>query len=44
MIGLAKNASYEAAKAGRMPLMEFGKQKIVQRLPWLKQIGADDAA
>jgi hypothetical protein len=44
MIGLGKNASYDAAKAGQIPVMEFGKQKIVPRLPWLKQIGADDAA
>jgi len=44
MIGLGKNASYEAAKAGRIPVLEFGKQKIVPRLPWLQKIGATDAA
>jgi hypothetical protein len=44
LIGLGKNASYDAAKAGKIPVMEFGKQKIVPRLEWLKKIGAADAA
>jgi len=44
MIGLGKNASYDAAKAGKIPVLIFGGQKIVPRGTWLKQIGADDAA
>jgi hypothetical protein len=44
MIGLGKNASYDAAKAGKIPMLIFGGQKIVPRGTWLKQIGADDAA
>jgi len=44
LIGLGKNASYDAAKAGQIPVMEFGKQRIVPRLEWLKKIGAADAA
>jgi len=44
MIGLGKNASYDAAKAGKIPVMEFGKQKIVPRLERLKRIGAGDTA
>lgn len=44
MIGLGKNASYDAAKAGQIPVLEFGGQKIVPRRIWLKQIGVDDAA
>ena len=44
MIGLGRNASYEAAKRGEIPTLEFGALKIVPRIPWLKQIGADDAA
>ena len=44
MIGLGRNASYDAVKAGKIPVMEFGSRKIVPRRPWLKQIGADDAA
>jgi len=44
LIGLGKNASYDAAKAGKIPVMEFGKQKIVPRLEWLKKIGGTDAA
>jgi hypothetical protein len=45
MVGLGRNASYEAAKAGKIPVMEFGRNiKIVPRVAWLKQIGAEDAA
>jgi hypothetical protein len=44
MIGLGRNASYEAAKEGKIPVLEIGALKIVPRGPWLKQIGADDAA
>jgi hypothetical protein len=42
MIGLGRNASYEAAKRGQIPTLEFGALKIVPRAIWLKQIGADD--
>jgi hypothetical protein len=42
MIG-GRNASYEAAKEGRIPVLKIGALKIVPRGPWLKQIGADDA-
>ena len=45
MIGLGRNASYDAAKEGRIPVLKIGALKIVPRGPWLKQIGAaDDAA
>jgi len=44
MIGLGRNASYEAAKEGRIPVLKIGALKIVPRGPWLKQIGADDTA
>ena len=37
MIGLGRNAAYEAAKAGQIPVMEFGALKIVPRTVWLKQ-------
>jgi hypothetical protein len=41
MIGLGRNASYEAAKAGKIPVQEYGALKIVPKNIWLKQIGAD---
>jgi hypothetical protein len=44
MIGLGRNSSYEAAKRGEIPTLEFGALKIVPRIPWLKQIGVEDAA
>ena len=44
MVGLGRNAAYAAAAAGKIPVMEFGALKIVPKLQWLRQIGADDAA
>jgi hypothetical protein len=45
MIGMGRNAAYEAARAGKIPTLDLGgAHKIVPRIPWLKQIGADDAA
>jgi hypothetical protein len=44
MIGLGKNAAYDAAKAGKIPVLIFGGQKIVPRAKWLAMIGVTDAA
>jgi hypothetical protein len=44
MIGLGRNASYEAAKEGRIPVLRIGALKIVPRGTWLQMIGATDAA
>ena len=42
MIGLGRNASYEAAKEGRIPVLKIGALKIVPRGTWLKQLGAEE--
>jgi len=44
MIGLGRNASYEAVKNKQIPVIEIGSLKIVPRTKWLQMIGADDAA
>ena len=44
MIGLGRNASYEAAKEGRIPVMKIGALKIVPRAKWLQMLGADVGA
>jgi hypothetical protein len=44
LIGLGRNASYEAAKAGIIPTIRVGALLIVPRGPWLQKIGATDAA
>ena len=44
MIGLGRNASYEAAKDGRIPVLKIGALKIVKRAEWLRLIGVTDAA
>ena len=42
MIGLGRNASYEAVKNKQIPVIEIGSLKIVPRALWLKQIGANE--
>lgn len=42
MIGLGRNASYEAAKLGQIPTIEIGSLKIVPRIPWLKKLGVEN--
>jgi hypothetical protein len=44
MIGLGRNASYEAAKEGRIPILKIGALKIVPRAEWLRKLGVNDAA
>jgi hypothetical protein len=45
LIGLGRNASYEAAKAGKIPTLDLGGNlKIVPRLTWLRTIGASEDA
>jgi hypothetical protein len=41
MIGLGRNAAYEAAKKGEIPVIEFGSLKIVPRIPWLRKLGIE---
>ena len=41
MIGLGRDASYQAAKVGQIPTIEFGGLKIVPRIPWLKKLGVE---
>ena len=37
VLGLGKNATYQAAKRGEIPVMRFGNRLLVPRV-WLKQI------
>jgi hypothetical protein len=39
MVGLSRNASYEAAKRGEIPTIPFGSRLIVPRVPWLQKLG-----
>ncbi len=41
MVGLGRNASYEAARKGQIPVLEFGSLKIVPRIPWLRKLGLE---
>jgi hypothetical protein len=40
LIGLGRNASYEAAKTGVIPTIRIGALMIVPRGLWLQKIGA----
>jgi hypothetical protein len=41
MIGLSRNSSYEAARRGEIPVLDFGGRKIVPRAVWLRKLGID---
>lgn len=41
MVGLSRNASYEAAKRGEIPTVLFGSRLIVPRAVWLRKLGVD---
>ena len=42
MIGLGRDASYQAAKAGQIPTIEIGHLKIVPRAVWLRRLGVEE--
>ena len=39
MIGLGRNASYEAAKRKQITTIKFGSLKIVPKAAWLRKLG-----
>jgi hypothetical protein len=39
MIGLGRQASYAAAKAGTIPTQRYGDRLIVPRAIWLRKLG-----
>jgi hypothetical protein len=41
MIGLSRNASYEAAARKEIPTIAFGKRLIVPKAVWLRKLGVD---
>jgi hypothetical protein len=42
MVGLSRNASYEAAKRGDIPTIPFGARLIVPRAFWLRKLGVEE--
>jgi hypothetical protein len=39
MVGLSRNGSYDAARRGEIPVLEFGKKKIVPKAIWDRKLG-----
>jgi hypothetical protein len=44
LIGLGKNASYDAAKSGTIPTLVIGGHRVVPKGLWLKKLGIDNTA
>jgi hypothetical protein len=44
MVGLSRNGSYDAARRGEIPYLEFGKKKIVPKAVWDRKLGLTGAA
>jgi hypothetical protein len=39
MVGLSRNGSYEAARRREIPVLEFGRRKIVPKALWHQKLG-----
>ena len=39
MVGLSRNGAYDAARPGEIPVMEFGRKKIVPKAVWDRMLG-----
>jgi hypothetical protein len=39
MVGLSRNGSYEAAKRGEIPTLQFGSKKVVPKALWDRKLG-----
>jgi hypothetical protein len=44
MVGLGRNASYEAAKRGEIPTVKFGKRLKVIKIVWDRKLNPPEAA
>jgi hypothetical protein len=41
MVGLSRNGSYDAARRGEIPVLEFGRKKIVPKAVWDRKLGIE---
>jgi hypothetical protein len=39
MVGLSRNGSYDAARRKEIPVLEFGRKKIVPKALWHQKLG-----
>jgi hypothetical protein len=44
MVGLSRNGSYDAARRGEIPVLSFGRKKIVPKAVWDRKLGIVAAA
>jgi hypothetical protein len=44
MVGLSRNGSYDAARRGEIPVLSFGKKKVVPKALWDRKLGLTEAA
>ena len=42
VVGVCRNAAYEAVKSGEIPSMKFGKRIIVLWQPLLRKLGVEE--
>jgi hypothetical protein len=39
MVGLSRNGAYDAARRGEIPVIKFGRKKIVPKAVWDRMLG-----
>lgn len=43
MVGLSRNGAYDAARRGEIPVLEFGRKKVVPLAVWRRKLGIEGA-
>ncbi len=41
MVDLSRNSAYEAARRGEIPVLQFGRKKVVPKAVWDRKLGID---
>jgi hypothetical protein len=41
MVGLSRNGSYDATRRGEIPVLKFGRKKIVPKALWDRKLGIE---
>jgi hypothetical protein len=42
MVGLSRNGAYDAANRGEIPVLEFGRKKVVPKAIWDRKLGIEE--
>jgi hypothetical protein len=44
MVGLSRNGAYDAARRGEIPVLKFGRKRVVPKAVWDRKLGLQEAS